>query len=212
MSDLAERRKDLVTSMMKEAIYEAAVDVLTEYGTNGVTMDRVAEQAGVAKGSLYNYFPNKLALLQFVHEKTVEPLREKAQRILHSDLPATHKLEAIIRTWFESIDEHRGVFVFLFMDLTARELLKSEEASGRAEAVEMLATIIAQGIEENVFRPGDPNRMAWLLYGTAKEMCDLQLTAGNEWPIEQLIRDVIDFFLHGVAAAGARAPRATKRH
>jgi len=54
MAQLAERRKELVTGLMKDAIYAAAVEILTKQGVDGLTMDRVAETAGVAKGSLYN--------------------------------------------------------------------------------------------------------------------------------------------------------------
>ena len=203
---LSERRKDLLTSMMKDAIYEAAVAVLSEHGATGVTMERVAEKAGVAKGSLYNYFPNKLALLQFVHERAVEPLKQKAEAIFRSPRPALDKIEAIIRVWFTSIDEQRSVFNFLFLDTSARELLKGEEASGRAFAIEVLSAIIQQGVDEGVFRPSDTQRTAWLLFGASRELCDLQLTAGTDWPVPQLVEDVMTFFLHGVSSAADRLP------
>jgi AcrR family transcriptional regulator len=202
MPGLSERRKDMLASMMKEAIYEASVAVLTEHGINGVTMDRVAEQAGVAKGSLYNYFPNKLALLQFVHDKTIDPLKQEAAKILHTELPATDKLEASIRSWFESVGRQRGVFGLLFVDLTARKLLECEEATGRAYAVEHLTRIIRQGVVEGVFRPSvNPERFAELLYGAAREGCERQLTSGTDWSVEDLVQDVMDFFLHGVSVA-----------
>jgi AcrR family transcriptional regulator len=51
MVRLAERRKELLDSMMREAVYEGAVAVLTQFGLNGTTMDRVAAAAGIAKGS-----------------------------------------------------------------------------------------------------------------------------------------------------------------
>ncbi|MET0403529.1 MAG: TetR family transcriptional regulator [Cystobacter sp.] len=44
-------------------ILEAAFQVLTEEGAQGFTTSRVAERAGVSVGSLYQYFPNKAALL-----------------------------------------------------------------------------------------------------------------------------------------------------
>ncbi len=62
--------------MMRDAVYEGAVAVLTQYGLNGTTMDRVAEAAGMAKGSLYNRFRSKRDLLEFVHERAVAPMRE----------------------------------------------------------------------------------------------------------------------------------------
>ena len=52
------RAADLV-----EAILQAAVQVLASEGAQRFTTTRVAEKAGVSVGSLYQYFPNKAALL-----------------------------------------------------------------------------------------------------------------------------------------------------
>src|SRR5690625_3838601 len=45
------------------AILEAAVQVLAKEGVQRFTTARVAERAGVSIGSLYQYFPNKAAIL-----------------------------------------------------------------------------------------------------------------------------------------------------
>ncbi|WP_165349873.1 MULTISPECIES: TetR/AcrR family transcriptional regulator [unclassified Mesorhizobium] len=45
-----------------EAIIQAAAQLLTDIGFEGLTTARVAERAGVSVGSLYQYFPNKQGL------------------------------------------------------------------------------------------------------------------------------------------------------
>jgi AcrR family transcriptional regulator len=52
------RSNDLV-----EAVLKAAIQVLVKEGAQRFTMARVAEKAGVSVGSLYQYFPNKAAVL-----------------------------------------------------------------------------------------------------------------------------------------------------
>lgn len=52
-----------------EAIFEASIQVLTTVGVERLTTTRVAERAGVSVGTLYQYFPNKQALLAAVLEK-----------------------------------------------------------------------------------------------------------------------------------------------
>lgn len=52
------RSNDLVT-----AVLDAAVQVLEKEGAQRFTTARVAERAGVSVGSLYQYFPNKAAIL-----------------------------------------------------------------------------------------------------------------------------------------------------
>lgn len=66
------RRKAFVEAMMRTVICEAAIAVRKKHGPNGMTMERVATTAGVAKGTLYNYFRSKAELLAFVDTKAIE--------------------------------------------------------------------------------------------------------------------------------------------
>jgi len=54
------------------AIHEAAVQVLLSVGKEGLTTRKVADRAGVSVGTLYQYFPNKSALLQAVLRNHLE--------------------------------------------------------------------------------------------------------------------------------------------
>jgi AcrR family transcriptional regulator len=51
------------SNQLVDAVLDAAVQVLMKEGANRFTTARVAERAGVSVGSLYQYFPNKAAIL-----------------------------------------------------------------------------------------------------------------------------------------------------
>lgn len=55
--------KQARSASLVAAVLEAAVQVLAKEGAPRFTMARVAEKAGVSVGSLYQYFPNKAAIL-----------------------------------------------------------------------------------------------------------------------------------------------------
>jgi AcrR family transcriptional regulator len=64
-----------------EAIYDATIQVLLDAGMDRLTTTRVAERAGVSVGTLYQYFPNKSALLAgalYRHLSTVVEAVERA--------------------------------------------------------------------------------------------------------------------------------------
>lgn len=52
-----------------DAIFEACIQVLLQVGIERLTTTRVAERAGVSVGTLYQYFPNKQALLLALLER-----------------------------------------------------------------------------------------------------------------------------------------------
>jgi AcrR family transcriptional regulator len=65
-----------------EAVLEAVPRVLQRYGARAVTTNRIAEVAGVSIGSLYQYFPDKLAIFSALHERHVEEVRQRIELAL----------------------------------------------------------------------------------------------------------------------------------
>lgn len=59
-----------------EAVLDAAAHTFSEHGFAAATTNSIAEKAGVSIGSLYQYFPNKLAILEALRERHVKRLWE----------------------------------------------------------------------------------------------------------------------------------------
>jgi AcrR family transcriptional regulator len=59
-----------------DAIFEAAIQVLLANGLDRVTTIQIAERAGVSVGSLYQYFPNKNALLAAIVKRHVSQVTD----------------------------------------------------------------------------------------------------------------------------------------
>lgn len=198
MTDLAERRKELLDSMMKEAIYQGAVAVLTEHGLNGATMDRVAAASGMAKGSLYNHFRDKHELLRFVYDRALAPMHKALDEIVRSALPAPRKLESISRLWREYLVKHHAVFEFFVNDHAAQALLRDSEQTARGSGIKRISTIIEQGIEEGAFRPVDAGAVAEMFVSASIGMVEQEFAAGISRPIDEAVDALMGVFLHGL--------------
>jgi AcrR family transcriptional regulator len=96
----SQRRSQLTVT----AILDAAARVFEERGFDAGTTNRVAEKAGVSIGSLYEYFPNKDALLVAVVERELERERSKLLAILApaaSERGLAAQLHAFVETLVE---------------------------------------------------------------------------------------------------------------
>jgi AcrR family transcriptional regulator len=83
-----------------EAISEATIQVLLNYGEERLTTTRIAERAGVSVGTLYQYFPNKQSLLFAVLE---HHMNNVAARVEAACVSARHKpLAEMIRELVEA--------------------------------------------------------------------------------------------------------------
>ena len=93
-----------------ESVLDAAVQVLAAEGAQRFTMARVAERAGVSVGSLYQYFPNKAAILFRLQsdewERTAEMLREILE---HRATPPLDRLRTVVHAFILSECEEAGI-------------------------------------------------------------------------------------------------------
>ncbi len=86
----------------QEAILKAALDVFSENGFAGTRLDDIAQRAGVAKGTLYLYFPDKEALFERMLQSVAAPgLARMAALAADENATAVQALEAFI-AFFET--------------------------------------------------------------------------------------------------------------
>jgi AcrR family transcriptional regulator len=84
-------------------ILEAAAHVLARDGAHRFTTARVAERAGVSVGSLYQYFPNKEAILFRLQVEEWKDTGGMLRDILDDRArPASERLRAVVRAFFRS--------------------------------------------------------------------------------------------------------------
>lgn len=74
------RPQQLRSQATVDAILDAAAHLFCESGFAATTTNTVAERAGVSIGSLYQYFPNKIALLEALRERHIKGLWEAIGR------------------------------------------------------------------------------------------------------------------------------------
>lgn len=105
----ASPRKQPVQERSKQtvaAILQATAQVLVSNGYDRTTTNLVAEKAGVSIGSLYEYFPNKEALVAALASAHVEELMERVDRVLQvqDNSVSSPVVAALLRA---GLDAHR---------------------------------------------------------------------------------------------------------
>ncbi len=79
-----------------EAIVQAAAHILGQRGWDGLTTNAAAEAAGVSIGSLYQYFPNKLALVEAVRQRHFDEVLAVLRVAADDGLPRSRRIEALV--------------------------------------------------------------------------------------------------------------------
>lgn len=206
MPRLSEEKKALLETMTRDVLYKAARELLEEEGWRGMTMERLARRAGMAKGTVYNYFPNKREILFFVMDRNTRPLREMVREI---DLETANPLETVqvvVRSILQSMYQYRRSVVALIRAFHEDAEFKtdhlSEEKHPMWEVRVFLREAIRRGVEQGAFRPVDPviaeTAINSIIMGMAR-----QLVLGTEdTPLEEFAVSLGDIVLNGIIARG----------
>jgi len=112
-----------------DALIEATARILVREGFERASTNRIAEQAGVSVGSLYQYFPSKEALVAAVIDRHREEIEQVARRALTQ--AATQPLAQSVRTMIVAAIEAHSVDPKLH-----RVLAEQIPHTGRLEKVE----------------------------------------------------------------------------
>lgn len=144
-------------------ILEAAHEVLLHYGPRKTTIGDIARAAGVAVGSVYLEFPSKDALLAALFGARLERAVVRARAAARVD-PPDQAVRAVIEARTEVYrDAGRGG---AHARETAHPYCRSVEAAWaahRGAIRDVLAEVVARGVEQGVIAPGDPKRVATTL-------------------------------------------------
>src|SRR6478735_7625533 len=140
-------------------ILTAALEVFGERGLAAARLDDIAKRAGLSKGTIYLYFPNKEELFREVIRTTVvSKIEEREQLLLNATGSASEVLTTYLRSYWKFIrsSEFAPIFrlvhaeIHNFPDLAA---FYAEEVVARGHR--LIETLITKGIEAGEFRGVD---------------------------------------------------------
>lgn len=198
-------------------IIEAALAVFGERGLAASRLDDIAKRAGLSKGTIYLYFPNKEELFrEVIHTTVISKIEEREQAFLGAPGTAIQVLDSFMRTYWKFMRSAEFTPIFRlvhaeihnFPDLAA---FYAEEVVARGHR--LIHALITRGIESGEFRPIDPRVAARMLSSTFVMhglWCNHRqyFAAVAAKSDDQVLDELIDFFLHALRAPDTadRAP------
>jgi AcrR family transcriptional regulator len=113
-----ERKRQERGARRSEEIVAAAAALFAERGFDGTSLNAIAKAAGVTIASIYQYFPNRDAIVDAVAELYLAALRaEKSESLQHVDGYTLHELISVgVHTLFAFQAKYGGVKAFLDAD------------------------------------------------------------------------------------------------
>jgi TetR/AcrR family transcriptional regulator len=146
-------------------ILRSAVAAFRRRGYHGASVDEIARTLGMTKGNLYYYFRNKEEILFFCHDWSLDILLDRLREVQKEGGAPERRLRRLIVAFVHMIiDELHGTA--LTLDLQALSPAHLQRVIAKRDRFDRgLREIIQQGIDQQLFRAGDPKMIGFAMMG-----------------------------------------------
>ena len=145
--------KDQFMKEKRQLILESAEQLLATDGFRGLSMQKVANQAGVAAGTIYRYFDDKEALIQEIKLNIMQRVAFAIQENVQNSDPIKIRFRTMwLNIWYFAISE-KNTFLNRnqYDSLPSSDLVKFKELE--EEMFAQVNQLFIDGLEQGVFKP-----------------------------------------------------------
>jgi AcrR family transcriptional regulator len=205
MAPTRQERKEATTKLRRQQIIEAAFDIFSEKGFATATTAEIARKAGVAEGTIYNYFPSKRDLLiAVVHDFIITtPLLELIDMLPKGDIAGT--FTHILQNRFDLLEnEFVSRMPFLMAEIIRDPELK---ASWKKQFLQPFLSRM-EGVYRVLSTSGktrlaEPSVLVRSIGGMLLGFLILKIMEGDDSPMNKLSREqiadtMVNLILHGL--------------
>jgi AcrR family transcriptional regulator len=191
-----ERKKELT----RRKIVNAALKLFKQHGFDAATMEQIAEDADIARGTLYNYFPVKEAILsEFMRQAFSQRNPERIQRL--RDLPGTRERMILVLTeLIAGIQAEKEIFERYLVYQVQNMVSLRRDARIQSGFDQLPVEIIRLGQESGELRRDMPFDLLVALFEFAfVEVAQQLYTYPESFNAPDIIARCVDLFMNGAA-------------
>jgi len=197
------RTKEIVVEeFRKQSICDAAMRVVARKGLSSVTVQDIADEAGVAKGTIYIYFQSRNEILQRTMDNATENLIQKLATACRECRGFREILEQRVRTQIEHFEDNRDFFrLYLAMaePFGERRLKKHPTYQTYLAQVERL---VREAIAHGEIRDTNIERLAIAIASVVRDIVLHRMIEREPPPVDDDVQFAVDFIMRGIAIPG----------
>lgn len=205
MPVLGKTKKDVVAEFRCSEILEAARAVFAGKGFDNATVDDIAEAAGVAKGTLYLYFPSKREIFLETFRQGTVALQDEVRRNMEAETTAAGKLRAFVHTRLDYAERNRDFVRIYYTEFNNMLIhpahVRQEFQDLYNRQADALAAVIEDGVERKELRRVDGPATARIVYDMTRGLIAQRLLGWSRSSVEDDSAALFEMIWKGVGCA-----------
>ncbi|SFI80253.1 TetR/AcrR family transcriptional regulator [Thermoflavimicrobium dichotomicum] len=183
-----------------EAIINAAVRVIAEYGYHNAQVSKIAREAKVADGTIYLYFKNKDDVLISVFREKMGAFITEVEQELEKVSSPVEQLYHLIRLHLNKFDQNKQLAIVMQIELRQSN---PEVRKGIGKILkrytDVIDRIVESGIEQGVFRPDlDVRIVRRMIFGTLDETVTSWIMNDYKYSLVEQTEQLHRLFVQGI--------------
>lgn len=201
MTEPLRGRREQAKLERRERIYEAALSLFRAQGYDSTTVDQITRHAGMAKGTFFNYFPTKDAVLRYLGTREIGRLGSSAMSNGNGRGTAIGKLKRLMAALAMNLEQDRTLVSLIFRKgVTAPDLLAGDAGGFSLQPIASLLIRQAQYNGE-VNRGLDPDGLAAALDALYLQQLVRWCESTRPYPLTERLTGIVDLLLLGIGTA-----------
>jgi AcrR family transcriptional regulator len=196
-------RSVAVREEVREAILDATDRLLARYGYKKMTIDDLAQEVGIGKGTVYLHFSSKEEVALSHIDRIIERLQERLRALAGEDAPPADRLRRMLVERvvfrFDSVQHYTQSLNELLAALRPRLLARRQNYF--AEEMRIFAQVLAEGKRLKMFTVKDERATAELLLVATNSLLPYSLSTrelGGRDEITKKISSLADLLVVGL--------------
>ncbi len=196
-------KEQVIRDFRTSEILGAARRVIAEIGFAEASMERIAQEAGISKGTIYLYFEGKDALLVEALKYGFGLLIDRSRNAARRARGPHAKLCAVVQAWLEHSEDQRAFFESLEgwpqLGTSGGSLLRDLQPHTEAY-LHFLVGLIERGIRAGAFRKIDSRRAARALVELTRGAITERLRQAEPTSTAAEVAAIVGMFVNGIGA------------
>lgn len=196
-------KKDVVTEFRTAEILQAAYRVFAEQGFERATIAEIARAAGVAKGTVYLYYPSKQAVHAAALHRSAAELVDRTRAAVEGATGGAGKVRAFIESTLGYFEEHRDFFR-LHNSQSGRSLCRHGQHGKPIdelyqEQLKALEKLLQDAVRRRAIRPLRTDAAAVAILQITRGVVAQRLRGLSRVPLEDDVEFAFDLAWKGIA-------------
>ena len=188
----AKSKRQIVGEFRRSEIINAARAVFARKGFAKGIIDEIAREAGIAKGTVYLYFPSKTEIYKAVLDHDIARLQLVTLSRIDSAAGLREKLWAFIATRLENVESRKAFFRIMDSVQENLSMTRRQYRELFQEPVGRMSRAIESAIANGEIRAVDAEKTAWVIADMTRGIIQRRLLGHNDCTPEEDARFLLD--------------------